>query len=294
MADERRTGSIYDLGYRRYEGVRLGREQTVLALYIHSLRACFGFGRRAQSKIIPIGLASLVFIPAAIQLGIAAILTEKFEVYTAVGYFTYTQSILGLFAAAVAPEMIGRDQRNHTLSLYFSRALTRTDYAAAKIAAFVTAMLCLTLLPQVLLFVGGGMARNDLLDYFRDEYTQVPAIVTSSLMVSVVITLVALPIAAQTSRRAYATGTILGVFVITSILGGVLSEVGSGGNNFMVLIAPFWILRGFTYWVFGESANSFDPTTLADFPGFFYLFACVVVIGVGGYFFNRRIQKVAA
>lgn len=294
MADEARHGSIYDLGYRRYDGVRLGRSAAIWALYVHSVRACFGLGRRAQSKIIPFGLAGLVFIPAAIQLGIAAIISEEFEAFTAVGYFTYTEVILALFAAAIAPEVIGRDQRNRTLSLYFSRALTRIDYALAKLAAFVTAMLTITLLPQLLLFLGSGMAQNDLAGYFRDEYTQAPAIVVSSFMVSLLISLVALPIAAQTSRRAYATGTILAVFLITFTLGGIFSDIGGGENNVMILLSPFWLLEGFIYWVFREPLPAEEPTALAGFAGYLYLLVCLAWIAAGAFLFYRRMQKVAA
>lgn len=287
-------GSIYDLGYRRYEGVRLGRAAALTALYVHSLRSCFGLGRRASSKIIPFGLAILVFVPAAIQLGIAAIVSDEFQAYTAVGYFAYTQSILALFAAAVAPEMIGRDQRNRTLSLYFSRALTRTDYAIAKFAAFTTAMLSITFLPQVLLFIGGGMAGNDLNGYFKDKYDTIPAIFASSITVSVLVALVSLAIASQTPRRAYATGTILGLFLITFILGGIFSEINDGENNVMLLFSPFWMLEGTTYWFFKEALQPDEPASLSGFAGVVFFIAVLAWCGVCGYLFHRRIKTVAA
>ena len=66
---ESAAGSIYDLGYRHYEGARLGRRHAVLSLYIHSLRGVFGFGRHTSSKIIPIGLTIVALLPAVIQLG---------------------------------------------------------------------------------------------------------------------------------------------------------------------------------------------------------------------------------
>ncbi len=43
------AGSIYDLGYQRYEGVRLGRRHAIWALYVHSLRSVFGIGRSLSS-----------------------------------------------------------------------------------------------------------------------------------------------------------------------------------------------------------------------------------------------------
>ena len=46
-----RGGSIYDLGYRGYEGPRLGRRAAVGALLINTLRTAYGLGRNAQANI---------------------------------------------------------------------------------------------------------------------------------------------------------------------------------------------------------------------------------------------------
>ena len=52
---------------------------------------------------------------------------------------------VGVFAtilvAVQAPELLGRDVRYRVLSLYFSRALLREDYALAKLAALSAAVL---------------------------------------------------------------------------------------------------------------------------------------------------------
>ena len=56
----RATGNIYDLGYRRYDGPRLGRRHAIWVLWLHRLRGCFGLGRPASSKIFPIALAIIV------------------------------------------------------------------------------------------------------------------------------------------------------------------------------------------------------------------------------------------
>ena len=48
-----------------------------------------------------------------------------------------------LLVAVQAPELLGRDVRYRVLTLYFSRALLREDYALAKLAALTTAVLIL-------------------------------------------------------------------------------------------------------------------------------------------------------
>ncbi|MEJ7695213.1 MAG: ATP-binding cassette domain-containing protein [Candidatus Limnocylindrales bacterium] len=66
-----------------------------------------------------------------------------------------------LFCAAQAPELFGRDQRYGVLPLYFSRVLTRADYAVARLAGLFLAVLVVCLLPQLVLTVGGVLAATD-------------------------------------------------------------------------------------------------------------------------------------
>ena len=70
-------GSIYDLGYRRYLGPRLGRRHAVASLVRHSLRQAYGLGRPARSKVVPVGLLLLATLPAVVALGFAALATHR-------------------------------------------------------------------------------------------------------------------------------------------------------------------------------------------------------------------------
>ena len=76
-------------------------------------------------------------------------------------------SSVGVFAtilvAVQAPELLGRDVRYRVLSLYFSRALLREDYALAKLAALSAAVLILLLVPHVILTVGAVLLTSDVL-----------------------------------------------------------------------------------------------------------------------------------
>ena len=153
-------------------GPRIGRRGTLLTLYVTACGAPSGSGGGRRSKIFPLALAIFAFVPAIIQLGVGAIVSgvdEHVELFKHEDYFTYVRIILVLFCAAVAPELVGRDQRNRTLSLYFSRAVSRFDYTLAKFAALTSAMLVLTLGPQLLLFIGNGMAADDLGGYIARQ-----------------------------------------------------------------------------------------------------------------------------
>ena len=47
------TGSIYDIGYRGYDGPRLGRRHAFATLFVAGIRAIFGLGRSGRAKIVP-------------------------------------------------------------------------------------------------------------------------------------------------------------------------------------------------------------------------------------------------
>ena len=51
------TGSIFDLGYRGYDGPRLGRRHAITTLFTQSLKWTFGIGRGGRAKIAPFALA---------------------------------------------------------------------------------------------------------------------------------------------------------------------------------------------------------------------------------------------
>lgn len=269
---ESTAGSIYDLGYKRYEGARLGRRHAIWALYIYSVRAVFGIGRSLWSKVGPIGLAIIALLPAVLQLGIAAIAPpEDIEIIRPEDYYFIIQIVLAVFCAVVAPELVGRDQRTHTLSLYFSRALRRQDYALAKFAALVTGMLAITVIPQVIMFAGNGLAANDFGDYLQDEWTDLPSVLGSAVLLSCLIAGIGLVIAAQTPRRAYSTVAILAAFVLTSAVGASLFEAADQDvGRFALLISPLHVVTGFTLWFFDAAPEVGSELAEADLPGIAY------------------------
>jgi ABC-2 type transport system permease protein len=286
MMREAAGGSIYDLGYRHYTGPRLGRPHAIVAMYVQSLRSIFGIGRPLTSKIAPWLLTAAAYVPALVQLGIASLSDGELDLLLPEEYYTYIQIVLALFVAVIAPELAGRDQRSRTLSLYFSRAIVRDDYALAKYGALVTALLGLTLLPQVLLFIGNGVALDDLGGYVEDQWSDLPAAAASAILISLLFAGVGFAISAQTSRRAYSTIAVIAVFVISSVVGITLVEsVDADSGRYGILISPFNVADGLTYWFFDATPEPEEPMAKADLWGGLYAItalagasACVALI----------------
>jgi len=283
---------IYDLGYRSYDGVRLGRAYAVVSLFTYSLRAVFGLGRSWVSKLFPIGLAILALVPALVQLAVAAISPGDFEFAKPENYFGFVNIVLALFCAVAAPEVVGRDQRHHTLALYFSRSLSRTDYVTAKLAGLLVALLIVLLTPQILLLTGNAVATDTVVSYLKDHLDQVPPIVGSALVVGAMMTSLSLAIACQTPRRAWGTGAVIGYFVIATALGSILLQTISGhGGGYALLISPFAVLEGAVYWIFNAAPAVDSDVERAAIDGIYYLLAAVGYTVVGLAVLYRRFWR---
>jgi len=288
------TGSIYDLGYRPYEGERFGRRYAIVSLYLYTLRAIFGLGRSTISKVFPIGLAVICLLPAAAQLSVAAIAPRDVEFIKPESYFSFVQIVIALFCAVVAPEVIGRDQRNRTLPLYFSRALSRADYVSAKAGALAVGLLGVVALPQIVLFLGNVVAADDLVQYMRDNLDILAPILGSSVLVAVFMAALTLAIASQTPRRALATGAVLLFYVILTVMGSILVETTTGTvQSYVILISPFDVLNGAVHWIFGVAPPLDSDLAKADLWGGVYFLVATGYIAGSLALLYRRFQRLA-
>ena len=147
------AGVIHDLGYRGYDGPRLGRAQIVRALTWHSFRSALGIGRGVKGKIVPVLAFIAMCLPALVNAFAVARGNQRLF-----GYDVYVPglraAVVTIFIAAQAPELVSRDLRSHVLPLYFCRPLRRSDYPLAKYLALTAALLILIEIPLLILYVG--------------------------------------------------------------------------------------------------------------------------------------------
>ena len=250
------TGSIYDLGYRRYEGPRLGRRHAVTALIGHGLRAVFGLGRSSRAKIAPLALGALVALPAVVSVGFESLtggVGGELNPIRIDGYLTFVQTLLVFFVAAQAPELLVRDRRHGVLTLYFSRALERHDYVLSKWVALVTAVGLVVLLPQVILLVGELFATPDVGEGVAAVLPLLVPVAGRTVVVAALLGGVGLAASSFTTRRAFAAGTIIAIFLVPSgIVSLLVGRVDLGGPLALVaLLDPFALLDGASALLFG-------------------------------------------
>jgi ABC-2 type transport system permease protein len=296
-------GNIYDLGYRGYEGERLGRRGAITALLTHSLRTAYGLGRGTRSKIVPMGLAVFAVLPALLALGIVALVSqvgvagEAIERISPIRYstvFPLIATLVMLFCASQAPELFGRDQRAGVLPLYFTRAVSRDDYAIARLLGLLVGVVALVLAPQLILFLGRVLAALDPLEGLRDEIPSLPTALAVAVLAVGLFGSVAAAISASTPRRSYATAAIIAVFVVPSIVAQVLAELAGGTMaQIAVLLSPGEVLEGVNSALFDVRSGS-DAVRAADLDGWVFVVAAVVWIAASVTMLLRRYRGIVA
>jgi ABC-2 type transport system permease protein len=215
------TSVIHDIGYKPYTGPRLGRAHILRALYAHGLRAVFGLGRGPKAKIVPWFVVLVMVIPAALNVYVSSQGKSLVLNYSLMGFRMFLFTVL--FVAVAAPELVSRDLRHHTLPLYFSRPLRRSDYPLAKLLALFTSVLTVTLLPVVITYIGQIASSNSGHEIWLDTRQAFPGVFVA-VMQSAVFSVVALLLAASTGRRVIATGLIAIFFLITLAISHVMSD----------------------------------------------------------------------
>ena len=213
---------IHDIGYKPYTGPRLGRRQIVRALYVHSLRSVFGFGRGPKAKIVPFFVLIAVLVPAALNVYMSSANKALVLSYTQLTYDLVLFSVL--FVAAVAPELVSRDLRHHTLPLYFSRPLRRSDYPLAKLLALFSGLLLVEVLPILISYVGQVASATSGHEIWLDSKAAFPGVFAAVLQ-SALFSAISLLIASTTGRRVIATGVIAILFLVTAAVSSVLTNV---------------------------------------------------------------------
>jgi ABC-2 type transport system permease protein len=279
---------IHDLGYRHYDGPRLGRAAIVRALYWHSLRSAFGIGRGAKAKIMPLLTFGIMCLPAVVN----AVGTARGG-GSVIPYDTYVfrlrALIMVIFVAAQAPELVSRDLRSHVLPLYLCRPVRRLDYPLAKYAAFTAACLAMLEIPLLLLYLGNIVNASGGAAIWSQTKALIPGLLIGVLW-AVLFAAIGLVLASLTGRRAYATGVIAIYFFLTWTLASILIGVGGGRGATVAaplaarlagLVSPVTVLEGVRQWLGGTSFSPVPPPGSAG-PLYGAMFLVLLAASLGG------------
>jgi ABC-2 type transport system permease protein len=287
MATEQPTqpyGEIYDLGYKHYDGPRLGRSHAIQALVIYSIKRGLGIRKKWTSKIMPVILYIAAYAPALIVAGIMSFLPD--QVNFGYGDLNGFISIAVLiFAAGLAPEMLSDDRRENVLSLYFSRALTRMDYLLSKAIAMGVLMGTMVFGPPLVLFIAKVLLANDPISYFAHHLGDIGRILAYGTLVASYFGSIGLAIAAYTNRKGIASAIFIGgLFLVTAIANALFDAVEGTLHDYIVLFSPLDLLESISQWIYGGNQGA----AMYTLKGPVYLVGVIVVIAIAASIMYRR------
>jgi ABC-2 type transport system permease protein len=290
------AGTIYDRGYRHYEGPREGRGRRVRAIAVAGVRRVLGLKRNWKTKVVPWGLLVLAFGPVFAFIGARVLVGEAVGEFLGYGrYLRVVAGLLLLFAATAGPELLCPDRRQNVLALIFTRPVTRSDYLVAKLAALLAVVGLIAVVPLVVLFLGNALTADSAATYLREHLDDLGKILVAGSVLTVFYSVTALAAASLTDRRAVATAAYLGVFLGSSALANILFFTAQfDGKRWVAFLSLSGLPGRFVDGLFGAQ---FDPGTLADQAGFTgpgYLAAMAVVAAAAAAVLSWRVLRLRA
>ncbi|GAA2215430.1 ABC transporter permease [Nonomuraea monospora] len=282
---------IYDIGYRHYDGPRLGRGYSTRALAVHSLRGVFGLGRPARSKIVPFALAAIMVLPSIVGIALMALAQQRGIPYS--GFAVVMQAVVAIFLAAQAPTVVAPDLRYRVLPLYLSRPVTIAEYVGAKVAAMTVAVFALIAVPLTLTYLGelvvdmpGPPATGE---YF--------GALLMALLLAVLLSAFGLALASFTPRRGLGVASVITVYLLSSasvpiIYGSLYSTGNESAAAWAWLANPFWLVDSVQVWLFGTPPHSIESAAYPSGPASAVVLVLLIALGLAA--LGLRYRKAAA
>ncbi|MEV7387245.1 MULTISPECIES: ABC transporter permease [unclassified Streptomyces] len=283
---------IHDIGYRGYDGPRLGRGYARLSLYSQTLRGSYGLGRSVKSKVLPMLLFAVMCVPAAIMVAVAVATKAHDLPVSYTRYAIIMQAVISLYVASQAPQAVSRDLRFKTIPLYFSRPIETADYVQAKFAALASAMFILTGAPLLVLYLGALLAKMD----FAHQSKGFGQGLVSVALLSLLFAGIGLVIASITPRRGFGIAAVIAVLIISygavSTLQAIADSRGSAGAvPWIGLFSPVTLIGGLSAGLLGGT-NTFPGDGPSHAQGAVYLLVVLGVIAAAYGLLLRRYKKV--
>jgi len=287
-------GIIHDIGYRGYAGPRLGRGYLLQSLYLQGFRSTFGLGRTARTKVLPILLLIATVLPAVIIVAVEVYTKQDAQLLSYNRYAMFLIPVIGIFVAAQAPQLISRDLRFRTVSLYFSRPLTRADYVLAKFGALASALFLLLSAPILVLAVGGVLAKFPLWQQTKNFL----AAEVGALVFALILAGVSGVLAAATTRRGMGVAVIITVLSVSYTAAVAVQGIAQSYNNvtlagYLGLFSPFTLADGVQIALVHAPTSTPAAPPGAGGKAIFVLVAVLLVAACYG-FLLRRYQRLNA
>lgn len=272
------SARIIDRGYQHYEGERLGLAHSEWVMFWAALKRGVGLRRSFRHKIMPWLLIGVAFLPPVVILGFQIIAGQAvpnpyIRIYPRIVF------VFVLFAGLVASDLLCADRRERVISLYFSAPITRLHYVASQVIGLVALLLLLTLVPYLVLFFGQALLAPEFGTFVSNNLSDLRNVLIVGVLLAFFFGTLAMAVAAFTDRRAYATGGFLGLVLVSSVAGGILSgseRLQFSGHEWFSLIDLLDLPIRVMAWLFGGMPRAL----LVDGANYLWGTLAVIVISL--------------
>jgi ABC-2 type transport system permease protein len=247
--------AVYRRGYQRYQGFIKGRWARFMVLPHFAWRRLY---QRRQVLLLTVAsmiwpLLCGIFIYITNNIELLKGLDKQFTQFIQVNgnffiVFMNVQAVFAVFLAALAgPGLIAPDLANNALPLYFSRPLTRAEYACARLVTLFGMLSTVTWVPGLVLFgIQVGMAGGS---WFRANWYLSLGVFAGFVLWILIVSMVALASSAFARVRVIAGGLVLGFFFILS--GASVMINGVFRSTWGHAINPAWFTHRLWYALLG-------------------------------------------
>lgn len=278
--------AIHDQNYTRYDGV-LRDSGAWWVIARTSLRTYLSFLR---TKLILLGLWAvgpgiaifLVILEYAVSGQVAKFTEPAPPSGNHIVYFIQAQAFsLAVLYAASGCGVISEDLRYRTFQLFFSKPISRPDYALGKYLGLFLLGSLVTVIPA--LIVGGLRIAFYLQNEFlKDVVGQIAIGIGLSFALNAIVTAIVVGLSSLTPRTGYVVLSWIGVVIVPLIMSGIVA-VATGGADW----AHLWSLTGN---ILVASKHLLTEETF-DAPIWVSYVIPAVVTGLGIASMARRISK---
>ncbi|MBN2321418.1 MAG: hypothetical protein JXR49_20230 [Acidobacteria bacterium] len=245
--------AVYKRGYHRYQGPIRGRWARIMVL------PRFAWRRLLQQRLVVLLLVVSMIWPLLcaiyLYLGNNIDLLKGMNIGSELlGFiqgnnmfflvFMNVQAVFAVFLAALTgPGCIAPDLANNALPLYFSRPITRTEYALCRLGTLAGLLSIITWIPGLILFAMQSAMADP--PWFSEHWRIGAGLFLGFLLWIILVSLVALAGSAYVKMKVVAGGLVFGFFFILSGASGIINLVFRSQWGYVV--NPAWITRRIWY-----------------------------------------------
>ena len=235
--------AVYEHSYKPYAGALTPQLSRLLVLpryaYESVFKSKFAIAFMAVSQVCPLVYAILIYLHHNVN-ALAAMGINSADVVSINNYFFaiflgVQTGLCFILTVVIGPVLISRDLTNNALPLYLCRPFSRWEYLAGKAAVLLILQSAITWVPGLLLFIFQAYLAGGA--WLADNWWIGQALVLSSWIWMLTLTLLVLALSAWIKWRMAASAALFAIFIIPLPFGGAVYGAFKTWRGFLFSIS---------------------------------------------------------